>query len=62
MSEQEKESLLVASKTRSYIKEQGCMVSQDALEELNRQVYRLLDEAIRRTRENKRTTLRPHDF
>lgn len=58
----EKEMLLVASKTKNYIKEQGCMVSADALDELNERIYRLLDEAVRRTKENKRSTLRSHDF
>ena len=58
----EKESLVIASKTRAYIKDCGCMVSPEALEEFNRRVYELLDKAIHRTKENKRTTLRPHDF
>ncbi|MCB1326667.1 MAG: hypothetical protein H7A21_14265 [Spirochaetales bacterium] len=58
----EKETLIVASKTKAYIKSQGCMVSSDALDELNRKVYDLLDNAIKRTKDNKRSTLRAHDF
>jgi histone H3/H4 len=59
---EEKDLLIVASKTKNYIKNQGCMVSGDALEALNRKIYELIDNAVKRTRENKRTTLRPHDF
>ena len=58
----EKETLIVASKTKAYIKSQGCMVSSDALDELSRKVYDLLDNAIKRTKDNKRSTLRAHDF
>ncbi|MBU41624.1 MAG: hypothetical protein CMN76_00275 [Spirochaetaceae bacterium] len=59
---EEKEQLVVASKTRAYIKSQGCMVSADAVEELNKKVYEIIDAAIQRTKDNKRSTLRPHDF
>ncbi|MCB1168707.1 MAG: hypothetical protein KDK25_00150 [Leptospiraceae bacterium] len=59
---EEKEQLVVASKTRAYIKSQGCMVSADAVEQLNKKVYELIDAAIQRTKDNKRSTLRPHDF
>lgn len=59
---EEREQLVVASKTRAYIKSQGCMVSADAVEELNKKVYDLIDQAVKRTKDNKRSTLRPHDF
>jgi len=59
---QEKEQLVVASKTRAYIKSLGCMVSADAVDELNKKVYELIDQAVQRTKDNKRSTLRPHDF
>ncbi|MBI39267.1 MAG: hypothetical protein CMF59_06685 [Leptospiraceae bacterium] len=59
---EEKEQLVVASKTRAYIKSQGCMVSADAVEELNKKVYAIIDAAVQRTKDNKRSTLRPHDF
>jgi len=58
----ERVSLIVVSKAREYIKSKGCIVSQDAIGELNNKVYELLDSAIQRTKDNKRTTLRPHDF
>jgi len=58
----EKETLIVASKTKAYIKSQGCIVSSDALDALNERIYELLDNAIKRTKDNKRSTLRAHDF
>lgn len=62
MSQEEKEMLIVASKTKAYIKSLGCSVSGDAVEEINKKLYELLDRAVERTRENKRSTLRPHDL
>jgi histone H3/H4 len=59
---EEKEALIVASKTKAYIKSQGCMVSGDAIDALNEKIYALLDQAVKRTKENKRTTLRAHDL
>lgn len=38
------------------------MVSADAIDEINKKLYELLDKAIQRTKDNKRTTLRPHDL
>lgn len=58
----EKDALIVASKTKAYIKNLGCMVSADALDELNKKIYDLIDAAVKRTKENKRSTLRSHDF
>lgn len=59
---EEKEALIVASKTKAYIKSQGCMVSGDAIDALNEKIYAMLDLAVKRTKENKRTTLRAHDL
>lgn len=58
----ERESLLVASKVKGYIKSKGCIVSADAVGELNNKIYDLLDAAIKRTQDNKRSTVRPYDF
>jgi len=57
-----KDVLVVASKTKAYIKSQGCIVSGDAVDALNDKIYEMLDAAIKRTKENKRTTLRSYDF
>ncbi len=59
---EERETLIVASKTKAFIKSQGCMVSADALDELNNKIYALIEGAVKRTKENKRSTLRAHDF
>ena len=59
---EERESLVVASKTKAYLESQGCIVSGDAVDALNAKLYELLDAAVKRTKENKRTTVRPHDF
>ncbi|MCR9141665.1 MAG: hypothetical protein NXI24_05390 [bacterium] len=59
---EERETLIVASKTKAFIKSQGCMVSADALDELNNKIYALIENAVKRTKENKRSTLRSHDF
>ena len=58
----DKETLVIASKTKAYLKSQGCIVSADSVSALNKKVYELLDLAVMRTKENKRTTVRPHDF
>lgn len=58
----ERVSLIVVSKAKEFIKSQGCIVSADAITELNNKVYELLTVAVKRTKDNKRTTLRPHDF
>ncbi|MCB1175375.1 MAG: hypothetical protein KDK39_17505 [Leptospiraceae bacterium] len=59
---EDRETLIVASKTKAFIKSQGCMVSGDAIDEINNKVYELLENAVKRTKENKRSTLRPHDL
>ena len=58
----EKEILVVISKTKAYIKEKGFMMSSDAIDTLNEKMYQLIEDAIERTKNNKRSTLRPHDF
>lgn len=58
----ERQMILVASKTKEYIKSKQCIVSSDALEELNNKVHDLIDAAVKRTKDNKRSTLRAYDF
>lgn len=58
----EREVLIMKSKTKAYIKEHGCMVAGDSMGELNNKIYDLLDAAIKRTKDNKRSTVRPQDF
>lgn len=57
-----KESLIVASKVKAYIKSKGMMTSADSLEALSDKVYCMLDCAIARTKANKRSTVKPQDL
>jgi hypothetical protein len=58
----EKEVLVVASKVKAYVKSQEMMTSSDAIAALNEKVYALLDDAIERTKANRRSTLKPQDL
>jgi len=57
-----KESLVVASKVKAYIKSKKMMTSSDALGAISDKVYCILDAAIVRTKANRRTTVKPHDL
>ncbi|ABJ76032.1 Hypothetical protein LBL_1683 [Leptospira borgpetersenii serovar Hardjo-bovis str. L550] len=58
----EKETLIVTSKVKAYIKSKGFMTSGDAIDGLNEKIHQLIDEAVKRTESNKRSTVRPTDF
>jgi hypothetical protein len=57
-----KESLVVASKIKAYIKSKKMMTSSDALGAISDKVYCILDCAIARTKANRRTTVKPQDL
>ena len=57
-----KEVLIIASKTKAYIKSQGMMTSSDAIVALSDAIYGLIDAAIDRTRANRRSTVKPQDL
>ena len=57
-----KETLIVGSKTKAYVKTKGFMVSGDTLDRLNEIVHDTLDQALERTKSNKRSTLRASDL
>ncbi len=57
-----KESLIVASKVKAYIKSKKMMTSSDAIGALSDKVYSMLDAAIARTKANRRSTVKPHDL
>lgn len=57
-----KESLIVASKVKGYIKSKKMMTSSDALEALSCKIYCMLDDAIARTKANRRSTVKPQDL
>jgi hypothetical protein len=57
-----KESLIVASKVKAYIKSKKMMTSSDALEAISDNVYCMLDAAIARTKANRRSTVKAQDL
>ena len=57
-----KESLIVASKVKAYIKSKKMMTSSDALASLSDKVYCILDSACARTKANRRSTVKPQDL
>lgn len=57
-----KESLIVASKVKAYIKSKKMMTSSDALEALSNKVYCMLDAAAARTKANRRSTVKAQDL
>jgi len=57
-----KEVLVVASKVKAYVKSKKMMTSSDAIAALSDQVYAMLDDAIARTKANRRSTVKPQDL
>jgi hypothetical protein len=57
-----RDSLIVASKIKAYIKSKKMMTSSDALEAISEQVYSMLDAAVVRTKANRRSTVKPQDL
>ncbi|MHC4426074.1 MAG: hypothetical protein ACYSYV_08265 [Planctomycetota bacterium] len=57
-----KESLVVASKVKAYIKSKKMMTSSDALEAISDKVYGMLDDATARTKANRRSTVKAQDL
>ncbi|MFQ3855801.1 hypothetical protein ACLK29_15515 [Leptospira kirschneri] len=58
----ERETLIVTSKVKACIKSKGFMTSGDAIDGLNEKIHQLIDDAVKRTESNKRSTVRPTDF
>lgn len=57
-----RESLVVGSKVRAYIRSKKCLVSGELLEAVSNCVYSCLDRAVERCKANKRSTVRPQDM
>ena len=57
-----RESLVVTSKIKAYIKSKQMMSSSDAVEAINNKVCCMLDAAIARTKANRRSTVKPQDL
>jgi histone H3/H4 len=57
-----KESVVIGSKIKAYVKEKGLMCSGELPDAVSDAVRQLLDKACDRTKENKRSTVRPCDL
>jgi hypothetical protein len=57
-----KESLVVASKIKAYIKSKKMMTSSESLGAISDRVYCMLDKAIERTKANRRSTVKAQDL
>jgi hypothetical protein len=51
-----------ASKVKAHIKSKGMMTSSDAIAALSDCVYAILDAAAKRTKANRRSTVKPQDL
>ena len=57
-----KEVLVVASKVKAHVKSKKMMTSSDAIATLSDKVYAMLDDAVARTKVNRRSTVKPQDL
>jgi len=57
-----KETLVVASKVKAYIKSKGFMCGADAIEAMSDGLYGCLDKAMARTEANRRSTVKAQDI
>ena len=58
----QRDSLIVASKVKAYVKSKKMMTSSDALTGLSNAVYCVLDGAINRAKANRRSTVKLQDL
>ncbi len=57
-----REVLVVTSKVKAYIKSKKCMTSSDTIAALSEKIYALIDDAVKRTQSNRRSTVKPQDI
>jgi hypothetical protein len=58
----QRDSLVVASKVKAYVKSKKMMTSSDAIAAINDKIYSMLDAAVVRTKANRRSTVKPQDL
>ncbi len=56
-----RETLVVVSKVKEYVKEKGLQTSESAVEALSEAVRELLDKAVKRAQGNSRQTIKDRD-
>ena len=57
-----RETLVVVSKIKEYVKEKGLQTSETAVEALSEAVRELLDKAVKRAQGNSRQTIKDRDI
>ncbi len=57
-----KEPLIVASKVKAFVRGHGMMSSKEFLAAANEALCQLIEKAVWRAKENKRSTLQPRDL
>lgn len=62
MAKKKRESLVVASKVKAYIKSKKMMTSSEAVGAISDNIYGMLDSAIARAKANRRSTVRAQDL
>ena len=62
MAKKQRETLVVASKVKAYIKSKKMMTSSEAIGAISDKIYCMLDSAIVRTKANRRTTVKAQDL
>jgi len=62
MAKKERETLVVASKVKAYIRSQKMMTSSEAIGAISDKVYCMLDCAMARTKANRRSTVKAQDL
>ncbi|MHC4753656.1 MAG: hypothetical protein ACYTBP_00805 [Planctomycetota bacterium] len=62
MAKKQRETLVVASKVKAYIKSKKMMTSSEAIGAISDKVYCMLDSAIARTKANRRSTVKAQDL
>jgi len=58
----QREVLIVASKVKEYIRSKGLQSSGETVPALSEKIYSMIDDATDRTKENRRSTVRPCDL
>jgi hypothetical protein len=62
MAKKKRESLVVASKMKAYVKSKKMMTSSEAVEAISDNIYGMLDCAIARAKANRRSTVKAQDL
>ena len=60
--QKKRDSLIVASKVKAYVRDKKMMTASDSLEAISDKVYAILDCAISRAKANRRSTVKPQDL